>query len=101
MVFHITITLIRGQSFFLKDTPHLPGCNRNIDMPYPNMGQRIDNRIGDCLRSADSGRFTYTFGPDRMMRRWWDGLIGLPMQRLHLGWYQVVLEIAAQYVAIL
>ena len=54
-IFHITITLIRGQPFFLKDTPHLPGRNRNIDMSYPYMSQGVDNRIGDCLWSADSG----------------------------------------------
>src|SRR5258706_4890633 len=36
-----------------------------------------------------------------MMRRWCDSPIGLPVRRLHGGWTQVVLEIAAQYVAIL
>src|SRR5258708_26303975 len=36
-----------------------------------------------------------------MMGRWCDSPIGLPVRRLHRGWDQVVLEIAAQHVAIL
>src|SRR5712672_906410 len=91
--------LIRGQPFFLKDTPHLPGCDGNIDMTYTCMGKGIDDRVGNGLRSTHCGGFTYTFGANRMVRRWCDGFIRLPVRCLHGGWDQVVLEIATQDVA--
>src|SRR5579884_489852 len=98
---HVPETLIRRQTLFLQDTPDLPGGDRNIDMPHPYMSQRVDHRVGDGLRSADGGRFTDALGADGMMWRGSIGLIGLPTRRLHRGRYQVVLEIAAQDVAIL
>src|SRR5260221_430047 len=95
------VSLIRSQALFLQDTPHLPGRDRNIYMPYANMRERIDNGISNCLRSAHSRRFANTFGPYRMMRRRCNRFIGLPVWCLHRGGDQVVLEVARQNVAIL
>src|SRR5215470_9685704 len=93
--------LVRSQALFLQDIPHLPRRDRNIYMPYANMRERIDNGIGNCLRSAHSRRFANTFGPYRMMRRRCNRFIGLPVWCLHRGGDQVVLEVASQNVAIL
>src|SRR2546426_5070438 len=93
--------LIGRQAFFLEDTPHLPGADRNIDMAYANMSQRVDNGIGNRLRRTNGGRFANTLGSDGVMRRRCNRLIRLPVWCLHRGGDQVVLEVAAVNVAIL
>src|SRR6266581_3707642 len=56
---------------FVEDIPHFPGAERNIDVPYANVCQRVDDGIGDGLR------------------------------RFHRGGNEIVLEVATQDVAIL
>src|SRR6266849_499334 len=91
--------LIGRQGFFLEDSPHLPGAERNIDMAYANVSQRIDNGISNRLWCANSGRLADALGPDGMVRRGRYRLVRLPVGRLHRGGEQVVLEVACQNVA--
>ncbi len=94
------VTLVSSQAFLFEDLPHLPRRNRNIDMAHANMSQRIDDGVGNRLRRTNGGRFADAFGPNGMMRRWCNGLVCLPVWRLHRGGDQVVLEVAAKDIAI-
>src|SRR5438045_136664 len=85
---------------FLEDFPYFPRCKGYIDMTYAYVCQCIDNRIDNRLWSADGGRFAYALGSDRMMRRWCNGSICLPVRCLHRCGNQVILEIAALDIAI-
>src|SRR5579884_3736946 len=82
LLFH-TITLISSQPFLSENTPHLPGRDGDIDMPHANVGQRVNDSIGNGLWRSNSWRFAYTFGPNWMMRRWRDRPIRLPIWGLH------------------
>src|SRR5438270_13417690 len=95
------LMLVRCRPFLLQDIPHLPGSNGDIDVADADMRKRIDNRVHDGLGCAHGGRFTDTFGSDGMMRRRGYGSIGLPVRRLHRSGNQVVLEVAAEDVAVL
>src|SRR5713226_8225911 len=93
--------LIQSQSRTLQNIPHFPGAERNIDVPYTNMGQRVDDGIDDGLRRSNGRRLTDTLGSNGMMRRRRDRLIRFPVRRFHRGGNEIVLEVASQDVAVL
>src|SRR5262249_19025202 len=65
------------------------------------MGEGVDDGVGDGWRRPDGGRLADALGTERMVRRWRDGLGGLPARGLHRRRHQVVHETAALHVAVL
>src|SRR5579863_4884332 len=91
--------LISRHTLLVENGPHFPRCDRNIDVSHTEVGQGIDNGIGNGLWRTDGRRFTDTLCADGMVRRRCDRLIGLPMGSLHRRRYQVVHEVAALDIA--
>src|SRR6266508_4995801 len=88
-----------GYPVISQKLPHFRRSDRNVDVSYSKMPERVHDRINDgCGRSYGCG-LSDTLGAEWVMRRGRAGLVRLPVRRLDRGREQVIHEAALKYVA--
>src|SRR6476619_362272 len=88
-------------ALLVEDRPDLLGGDRDVDVPDPEVPERVDDRVRDRRRRADRRRLADALRADRVMRRRGDGLLELPGRRLDGCREEIVHERPGEVVAVL
>src|SRR5215831_4598288 len=91
--------LLFGYSVFSQKLPHFRRGDRNIDVSYSEMPERVHDRVDDSRGRSDGRGLSDAFGAERVMRRGGAGFVRLPIRRLDRRREQVIHEAALKYVA--
>src|SRR6187401_474635 len=68
-----------AHSMLPQGLPDLVRGDGNIQVAYPQMPERVHDRVGDRGRRSHRRRFAHALGAEGMVRRGRDGLAQLPL----------------------
>src|SRR5215510_12089999 len=95
----VNSTLLLGHPVLSQKLPNFRRGDRNVDVSYSEMPERVHDRVDDGCGRSDGRGLSDAFRPERVMRRGGAGFVRLPVRRLDRGREQVIHEAALKYVA--
>src|SRR5215813_3570052 len=95
----VNSTLLLGHPVISQKLPHFRWSDRNIDVSYSKMPERVHYSIDNGGGSSDGCGLSDALGAERVMRRGRAGFVRLPIRRLDRRREQVIHEAALKYVA--